>query len=103
MAQGSPEARATELMRQYIKDFSIYNLEEESTVIFKNAYHAFLNEKLSEVETMAMEQAYEYFSAHVKMNRSKVRSFLFRNGSLSSLKSSSTTLPNFSVPRWARS
>lgn len=96
MAQGSPEARATELMRQYIKDFSIYNLEEESTVIFKNAYHAFLNEKLSEVETMAMEQAYEYFSAHVKMNKSKVNSFLCRNGSLSSQKSSSTTLPNFS-------
>lgn len=26
IAQGSPESRATELMRQYIKDFSIYTL-----------------------------------------------------------------------------
>lgn len=59
-------------MRQYIKDFSIYNLEEESTVIFKNAYRSFLVEKLSELETMASEQAYEYFSAHIKMNKSKV-------------------------------
>lgn len=70
-------------MRQYIKDFSIYNLEEESTVIFKNAYKAFLIEKLSELETMASEQAYEYFSAHIKMNKSKVLHFLCRNGSLS--------------------
>lgn len=49
IAQGSPESRATELMRQYIKDFSIYTLEEESTVIFKQAYHSFLREKLSEL------------------------------------------------------
>lgn len=70
-------------MRQYIKDFSIYNLEEESTVIFKNAYRAFLVEKLSELETMASEQAYEYFSAHIKMNKSKVHHVLCRNGSLS--------------------
>ena len=86
IAQGSPEARATELMRQYIKNFSIYGLEEESTVIFKNAYHAFLNEKLSEVETMAMDQAYEFFSAHIKMNRSKVLLNLCRNGNLSTNK-----------------
>lgn len=59
-------------MRQYIKDFSIYTLEEESTVIFKTAYHSFLNEKLSELEHMASEQAYEYFSALIKINRSKV-------------------------------
>lgn len=90
-------------MRQYIKDFSIYNLEEESTVIFKNAYHAFLNEKLSEVETMAMEQAYEYFSAHVKMNRSKVLLFSCRNGSLSSTRSSSTTQLSSYVQRLATS
>jgi hypothetical protein len=90
-------------MRQYIKDFSIYNLEEESTVIFKNAYHAFLNEKLSEVETMAMEQAYEYFSAHVKMNRSKVPLSICRNGSPSSTRSSSTTPPSSCVRKWATS
>ena len=38
LAQGSPEARATELMRRYIPDFNMYELEDESTVIFKNAY-----------------------------------------------------------------
>lgn len=49
ISEGSPEARATELMRKYIKDFSLYELEEESTVIFKNAFHAFLNFKLSDL------------------------------------------------------
>lgn len=72
IAQGSAEGRATELMRQYIKNFSIYDLEKESTVIFKNTYHSFLNEKLSDLEAMASEQAYEHFSAYIKMNRSKV-------------------------------
>lgn len=59
-------------MRKYVKDFSLYELEDESTVIFKNAYHAFLNFKLSELEMMASEQGYEYFSGHIKINRTKV-------------------------------
>lgn len=95
IAQGSPESRATELMRQYIKDFSIYTLEEESTVIFKQAYHSFLREKLSELESMASEQAYEFFSAHVKMNRTKVANNLYRNGSLNLRRSFLTILHNF--------
>lgn len=57
-AQGSPEARATEIMRQYIPGFDMYELEDESTVIFKDAYHAYLNEKLSLLELMASEQGY---------------------------------------------
>ena len=86
LAQGSNEARATEMMRQYIPGFNIYELEEESTVIFKNAYHAFLNEKLSELETMTSEQAFEFFSAFIKLNRTKVCLSLFRNGSQSSTR-----------------
>lgn len=59
-------------MRKYDPTFSIYELEKEATVIFKDAYHSFLNEKLSELDYKASEQAYEYFSAHIKMNRTKV-------------------------------
>ena len=74
LAQGSPEARATEIMRKYIPGFDMYELEDESTVIFKNTYHAYLREKLSELELMASDQGYEYFSAHVKMFKNKVSS-----------------------------
>jgi hypothetical protein len=59
-------------MRRYIKDFSLYELEEESTVIFKSAYNSFLNEKLSELERISSEQGYEYFSGHIKVFRTKV-------------------------------
>jgi len=79
-AQGSPEARATEIMRQYIPGFDMYELEDESTVIFKDAYHAYLNEKLSLLELMTSEQGYEYFSAHVKMLKIKVNRCIHRNG-----------------------
>lgn len=34
-------------MKQYIPDFNLYELEDESTVIFKNTYHAYLRDKLS--------------------------------------------------------
>lgn len=71
-AQGSPEARATEIMRAYVPDFNLYELEDESTVIFKNAYNSFLKEKLSELELVTSDQGYEYFSAHVKMFKNKV-------------------------------
>lgn len=73
-------------MRQYIPDFSLYELEEESTVIFKNAFHAYLNFKLSDLEMMASEQGYEYFSAHTKMYRTKVQLLSRRNGSPSTLR-----------------
>jgi len=59
-------------MRKYIPGFDMYELEDESTVIFKNTYHAFLREKLSELELMTSDQGYEYFSAHVKMFKNKV-------------------------------
>ena len=72
VAQGSPMARAQEMMRKYVPDFSIYDLEQESTVIFKNAYHSFLSEKLSELELIASDQAYEFYSAYIKMLKTKV-------------------------------
>jgi hypothetical protein len=92
LAEGSPEARATKLMRAYIPDFNLYELEDESTVIFKNTYNAYLMEKLSDLDLMASEQGFEYFSAHIKMMKNKVTDNLFRSGNQSLPISCSTIL-----------
>ena len=43
---------------------------------------------------MASDQGFEYFSAHVKMNKNKVNISLLRNGNLNSMKYYSTILLN---------
>ena len=42
VANESPMAKATNMMRNYIKNFNMFELENESTVVFKDAYNAFL-------------------------------------------------------------
>ena len=56
----------------YIPNFDLYELQEQSTVILKNAYNSFLCQKLSELELVASDQGYEYFSGHIKMWKNKV-------------------------------
>jgi hypothetical protein len=77
VANESPMARATNMMRAYIKDFSMFELEEESTVLFKDAYNAFLSGEREKLEKMANEQALEYFKAHLRLNDTKVILCLF--------------------------
>lgn len=50
-------ARATTLMRKYIPNFTMFDIEKESTVVFKDAYNSFLSEEVSKLETMTSEQA----------------------------------------------
>ena len=52
VANESPMAKATILMRAYIKDFSMFELEQESTVLFKDAYNAFLEGDREKLEQM---------------------------------------------------
>jgi hypothetical protein len=47
VANESPMARATTMMRKYIPGFNMFEMEKESTVLFKDAYNTFLQGDLA--------------------------------------------------------
>lgn len=72
VSEPSSTARATQTMRQYDKDFSVIEIERESTYIFKEAYLAFLQCDVEKLEMLCGGQALDLLRSLIKINAVKV-------------------------------
>jgi hypothetical protein len=68
ISQPSNSAKATELMRKYDKDFSLIELEKESTYIFRDVYNLYLENNSQALEILCGEQALGLLQSLIRIN-----------------------------------
>jgi hypothetical protein len=64
--------KATNIMRKYDREFSIMDLEKESTYLFRDAYNYFLQDDLANLEKICCGQAFSLFKQLAQANKTKV-------------------------------